>query len=119
MLIIRNHQIESLVQATRRAVQRDLVRRFAAEHPEQADAADEIVAAAVADAAELEIRDPDVVYRLALLALLPGYPNVPGKWGALLVRALANRLASGDARLTFIERELIPRIRAELSEATS
>ena len=116
MLRINDYQLARLALVTREAVHRDLSARLGHEHPELAEEAEDIVAGAMADAAEVEIHEVEAIYRMAQL---PGYPNVPGKWGALIPRALANRLAADEARLTFIERELVPRIHRELEDTTN
>lgn len=119
MMLIEEDQVQTLAWASWETKRRELAARFAQAHPDRADDADRVMRLACDIADEIGFEKADHIYRLMELSMLPGWPEVPGRWGNLLPHLLANRDATPEARLELLDRELMPRLREELEGLVS
>lgn len=119
MMLIEEDQVRTLAWASWETKRRELAARFAQEHATSAEDADRVMRLACDIADEIGFEKTEHIYALMELSTLPGWPEVPGRWGNLLPHLLANRDATPEARLELLERELMPRLREELKELVS
>ncbi len=112
MMRLSSEQIATLRRAVLDERQRDLVVRLQADGV--ADACP-LADAVMAEASAMGLRTSEDAYRVAtILAVAPGAPGFE-QWRAVLVAVLYNSAAPPGDRLRFIEREVVPRLRASPS----
>ena len=118
VLRIRRDQITALATAHQANACQMLARELVAdgESPERAQA---IVAHAVKESAALQMEEVEEQRRLLALYRLPEWPNLEGRWALPIFIVLTNLHQSADARLTFLERELLPRYLRDRDGGTS
>ncbi|MEM1029101.1 MAG: hypothetical protein AAGN82_02070 [Myxococcota bacterium] len=119
MMIVEEDQVRALAWAGWETKRRELAARFTREHPDLADEADRVMRFACDIADDIHFENADDIYALMELSLLPGWPEVPGRWGRLLPHVLANRDATPAARLELLRREVLPRVHEELRTLVS
>ncbi len=108
MLTIRDDQFEALAHARRRSVALALRDWLIAEHGD--DPRHWSIAANTAHTGfELGFGDFSLLTRLTAIVALPAFPNLEGRWGEAVVHVLTDASMEAEPRLTFIERELLPR----------
>jgi hypothetical protein len=112
MMSIRPDQIAALERAIERRRRYEMLGELEREHPGRPEVA-EVLDDVIDDADAYDIRGQDEVRRFARLVLeLRTFASVEPLYAQALIDTLYNRERSGTRRLDFIERHILPRIRA-------
>lgn len=112
MMSIRPDQIATLERAIERRRKSAILAELERDHPGRPEVA-EVLDDVIDDADGYGIRGEDEVRRFARLVLeLRTFGSVEPLYAQALIDTLYNRERSGTLRLDFIERHILPRIRA-------
>jgi hypothetical protein len=115
VIAIRRDQMAVLSAAAYRRRARGLVDELRAIVPERAEEAEAIVADALRDADAHGFDDPFALERYVKMALELTPEGFQSKWGGMMVRVMTDEARSPKARLNFVERFLLPRMRRAAS----
>jgi hypothetical protein len=113
MMTIRDEQLAILERAAARRWERGFIDEVAADEP---GGPQPILERARTDAEELGLHGRAAFERYVKLAFALGPEEIQSRWGWMMMQVLGDTARDGAARLAFIERHLVQRMRDEAPE---